>query len=132
MAMRARNALTVSVINRMDCTNRRGGDQHPRRNVHASAISIPGLINNQCPKASVPRSVYAPSFPGSERSDEAHNHLPQADGETCGHGFRARHVSGDFTNIVRDGRVIPATLATKQRGMVFDIGQRCTVSVTHF
>src|SRR5207237_10278263 len=29
---------------------------------------------------------------------------------------------GDFTNIVQNGRLIPAALAAKQRGIVFDVG----------
>jgi dihydroorotase len=32
------------------------------------------------------------------------------------------NVSGDLTNIVQDGRLIPAALAAKQRGVIFDVG----------
>src|SRR5205809_2492689 len=32
------------------------------------------------------------------------------------------NLAGDFTNIVQDGRLLPAALAAKQRGVVFDIG----------
>lgn len=32
------------------------------------------------------------------------------------------NVSGAFTNIVQDGKLLPAALAAKQRGVVFDVG----------
>jgi dihydroorotase len=38
----------------------------------------------------------------------------------CYSGFP--NVAGDFTNIVQDGRLLPAALAAKQRGVIFDIG----------
>ena len=38
----------------------------------------------------------------------------------CYSGFP--NVAGDFTNIVQDGRVIPAAMSAKQRGVIFDIG----------
>ena len=31
-------------------------------------------------------------------------------------------MSGQFTNIVQDGRLLPAALAAKQRGVIFDVG----------
>jgi len=34
----------------------------------------------------------------------------------------APNLAGDFTNIVQDGHLLPAALAAKQRGVVFDIG----------
>jgi dihydroorotase len=34
----------------------------------------------------------------------------------------APNLAGDFTNIVQEGRLLPAALAAKQRGVVFDIG----------
>jgi dihydroorotase len=34
----------------------------------------------------------------------------------------APNVSGKFTNIVQDGKLLPAALAAKQRGVVFDVG----------
>ena len=34
----------------------------------------------------------------------------------------APNLAGEFTNIVQDGRLLPAALAAKQRGVVFDIG----------
>ncbi|MBV8334249.1 MAG: GTP-binding protein, partial [Alphaproteobacteria bacterium] len=34
----------------------------------------------------------------------------------------APNVAGDFTNIVQDGHLLPAALAAKQRGVVFDVG----------
>jgi dihydroorotase len=34
----------------------------------------------------------------------------------------APNLSGDFTNIVQDGRLLPAALAAKQRGIIFDVG----------
>ena len=36
--------------------------------------------------------------------------------------FRRAQFAGDFTNIVQDGRLLPAALAAKQRGVIFDIG----------
>ena len=33
----------------------------------------------------------------------------------------APNIAGDFTNIVQDGRILPAALAAKQRGVIFDI-----------
>jgi dihydroorotase len=32
------------------------------------------------------------------------------------------NIAGDFTNIVQDGKLIPAALAAKQRGVIFDVG----------
>jgi dihydroorotase len=38
-------------------------------------------------------------------------------GDILTHAFTgAPNLSGDFTNIVQDGRLIPAALAAKQRG----------------
>src|SRR5262244_3018681 len=34
----------------------------------------------------------------------------------------APNVAGDFTNIVQDGHLLPAALAAKQRGVIFDVG----------
>jgi dihydroorotase len=34
----------------------------------------------------------------------------------------APNMAGQFTNIVQDGKLLPAALAAKQRGVVFDIG----------
>ncbi len=34
----------------------------------------------------------------------------------------APNVSGRFTNIVQDGKLLPAALAAKRRGVVFDVG----------
>ena len=34
----------------------------------------------------------------------------------------APNVAGDATNIVQDGKLLPAALAAKRRGMIFDIG----------
>ena len=34
----------------------------------------------------------------------------------------APNIAGDFTNIVQDGKLLPAALAAKQRGVIFDIG----------
>ena len=34
----------------------------------------------------------------------------------------APNNAGDFTNIVQDGKLLPAALAAKQRGVVFDVG----------
>jgi dihydroorotase len=32
------------------------------------------------------------------------------------------NIAGDFTNIVQDGKLIPAALAAKKRGVIFDVG----------
>src|SRR5262249_44586749 len=32
------------------------------------------------------------------------------------------NIGGAFTNIVQDGKLLPAALAAKQRGVVFDVG----------
>jgi dihydroorotase len=32
------------------------------------------------------------------------------------------NIAGAFTNIVQDGRLLPAALAAKQRGVIFDVG----------
>ena len=34
----------------------------------------------------------------------------------------APNIGGKFTNIVQDGKLLPAALAAKQRGVVFDVG----------
>ena len=34
----------------------------------------------------------------------------------------APNAAGDFTNIVQEGRLVPAALAAKQRGVIFDVG----------
>jgi dihydroorotase len=38
----------------------------------------------------------------------------------CYSGFP--NPAGDFANIVQDGRLLPAAMAAKQRGVIFDIG----------
>jgi dihydroorotase len=38
----------------------------------------------------------------------------------CYSGFP--NIAGDFTNIVQDGKLLPAALAAKRRGVMFDIG----------
>jgi dihydroorotase len=44
-------------------------------------------------------------------------------GDILTHAYTgAPNVSGAFTNIVQDGRVIPSALAAKQRGVIFDVG----------
>jgi dihydroorotase len=44
-------------------------------------------------------------------------------GDILTHAYTgAPNVAGDFTNIVQDGRLLPAALAAKQRGVVFDVG----------
>ncbi len=44
-------------------------------------------------------------------------------GDILTHAFSgAPNIAGDFTNIVQDGRLLPAALAAKQRGVVFDVG----------
>src|SRR5262249_18458452 len=39
----------------------------------------------------------------------------------CFSGFP--NIAGAFTNIVQNGRLLPAALAAKQRGVIFDVGQ---------
>jgi dihydroorotase len=44
-------------------------------------------------------------------------------GDTLTHAYSgAPNLAGQFTNIVQDGRLLPAALAAKQRGVVFDVG----------
>ena len=44
-------------------------------------------------------------------------------GDVLTHCFSgAPNVAGAFTNIIRDGKLLPAALAAKQRGVIFDIG----------
>jgi len=44
-------------------------------------------------------------------------------GDVMTHAYSgAPNLAGAFTNIVQDGKLLPAALAAKQRGVVFDIG----------
>src|SRR5919198_1943576 len=44
-------------------------------------------------------------------------------GDVLTHAYSgAPNIAGAFTNIVQDGRLLPAALAAKQRGVVFDVG----------
>jgi dihydroorotase len=44
-------------------------------------------------------------------------------GDVLTHAYSgAPNIGGQFTNIVQDGRLLPAALAAKQRGVVFDVG----------
>ncbi|HKH01016.1 MAG TPA: amidohydrolase/deacetylase family metallohydrolase [Bradyrhizobium sp.] len=44
-------------------------------------------------------------------------------GDVLTHAYSgAPNVAGAFTNIVQDGRLLPAALAAKQRGVMFDVG----------
>ena len=44
-------------------------------------------------------------------------------GDILTHAYSgAPNSSGDFTNIVQDGNLLPAALAAKQRGIIFDVG----------
>ena len=44
-------------------------------------------------------------------------------GDILTHGYSgAPNIGGAFTNIVQDGKLLPAALAAKQRGVVFDVG----------
>jgi dihydroorotase len=44
-------------------------------------------------------------------------------GDILTHAYTgAPNPAGEFTNIVQDGRLIPAALAAKQRGVIFDVG----------
>jgi dihydroorotase len=44
-------------------------------------------------------------------------------GDILTHAYSgAPNLAGAFTNIVQDGRLLPAALAAKQRGVVFDVG----------
>ena len=44
-------------------------------------------------------------------------------GDILTHAYSgAPNIAGAFTNIVQDGKVLPAALAAKQRGVVFDVG----------
>jgi dihydroorotase len=44
-------------------------------------------------------------------------------GDILTHSYSgAPNMAGAFTNIVQDGRLLPAALAAKQRGVIFDVG----------
>ena len=44
-------------------------------------------------------------------------------GDILTHAYSgAPNLSGDFTNIIQDGNLLPAALAAKQRGIIFDVG----------
>jgi dihydroorotase len=44
-------------------------------------------------------------------------------GDVLTHSYSgAPNIAGKFTNIVQEGRLLPAALAAKQRGVVFDVG----------
>jgi dihydroorotase len=44
-------------------------------------------------------------------------------GDILTHSYTgAPNLAGEFTNIVQDGRLIPAALAAKRRGVIFDVG----------
>jgi dihydroorotase len=44
-------------------------------------------------------------------------------GDILTHAYSgAPNIAGTFTNIVQDGKLLPAALAAKQRGVVFDVG----------
>jgi dihydroorotase len=44
-------------------------------------------------------------------------------GDVLTHAYSgAPNLAGAFTNIVKDGRLLPAALAAKQRGVLFDVG----------
>src|SRR6201747_2426195 len=44
-------------------------------------------------------------------------------GDVLTHAYSgAPNIAGTFTNIVQDGRLLPAALAAKQRGVIFDVG----------
>jgi dihydroorotase len=44
-------------------------------------------------------------------------------GDIMTHAFSgAPNIAGAFTNIVQDGKLLPAALAAKQRGVIFDVG----------
>ena len=44
-------------------------------------------------------------------------------GDILTHAYTgAPNVAGDFANIVQDGHLLPAALAAKQRGVIFDVG----------
>ena len=44
-------------------------------------------------------------------------------GDVLTHAYSgAPNIAGDFTNIVQDGKLLPAALEAKRRGVVFDVG----------
>jgi dihydroorotase len=44
-------------------------------------------------------------------------------GDVLTHAYSgAPNIAGAFTNIVQDGKLLPAALAAKQRGVMFDVG----------
>jgi dihydroorotase len=44
-------------------------------------------------------------------------------GDVLTHAFSgAPNIAGEFTNIVQDGKLLPAALEAKRRGVIFDVG----------
>jgi dihydroorotase len=44
-------------------------------------------------------------------------------GDVLTHAFSgAPNIAGEFTNIVQDGKLLPAALEAKKRGVIFDVG----------
>jgi hypothetical protein len=44
-------------------------------------------------------------------------------GDVLTHAYSgAPNIAGDFTNIVQDGKLLPAALEAKRRGVIFDVG----------
>ncbi len=58
-----------------------------------------------------------------ERSVDVGHSQPAAAGDILTHAYSgAPNIAGAFTNIVQDGKLLPAALAAKQRGVIFDVG----------
>src|SRR4030081_3947863 len=44
-------------------------------------------------------------------------------GDVLTHAYSgAPNIAGDFANIVQDGKLLPAALEAKRRGVIFDVG----------
>ena len=58
-----------------------------------------------------------------QRTDVATSWIMLRPGDVLTHAYSgAPNIAGVFTNIVKDGKLLPAALAAKQRGVMFDVG----------
>ncbi len=56
-------------------------------------------------------------------ADVARSSICCGPGDILTHAYSgAPNIAGAFTNIVQDGKLLPAALAAKQRGVIFDVG----------
>src|SRR5207245_10067425 len=68
--------------------------------------------SGQCHIEVVEKTELSSLILDTRRPGDIHNHAYSG----------APNIAGRFTNIVQDGRLLPAALAAKRRGVVFDVG----------